>query len=53
MVRSRCPVSFGDVEGMFRPSILLLLPGDSNARSSRRGKEHTRLKIFEDGTEEP
>ena len=44
ILRSRDPVSLGDVEGAFHPSISTSEPNITNARSSRRGKEQMRSK---------
>jgi hypothetical protein len=43
ILRSRNPVSLGEVRGMFHASLPLL--GEINARSSRRGKEQIRSKM--------
>ena len=47
MIRSRDPVSLGDVDGTFH-SVVLREFKKNNARSSRRGKEQTRSKTSED-----
>ena len=44
ILRSRDPASLGDVEGAFHPSVSASESSTINARSSRRGKEHTRSK---------
>ena len=45
VLRSRDPVSFGDLKGTFHLSGSLLEPKKTNDRSSRRGNEQTRLKL--------
>ena len=44
ILRSRDPVSLGDVEGAFHPSVSNVGPNATKDRSSRRGKEQTRSK---------
>ena len=44
VLRSRDPVSLGDLKGAFHLSGSLSEPKQTNDRSSRRGNEQTRLK---------